>query len=85
MLELSNPFIRNYAHNQILALLKQLNEMGVKEYSIFDSSKDYPRKRKPIMQEQSALQKAGGRKKYHTGYVAGVFDLFHVGHLNYYL
>ena len=54
--------------------------MGVREYSVYDSGKDYPRKRKPIIQGQT--ERGSASKKYHTGYIAGVFDLFHVGHLN---
>ncbi len=73
--------IKNY-----LSVMRQLDDMGVREYSIFDSGKDYPRKRKPIMQSQnpagSETAQVAVRKKYHTGYIAGVFDLFHVGHLN---
>ncbi len=68
--------IKNY-----LSVMKQLEDMGVREYSIFDSGKDYPRKRKPIIQVQEDKAEAV-KKKYHTGYIAGVFDLFHVGHLN---
>lgn len=69
--------IKNY-----LSVMKQLDNMGVTEYSIFDSGKAYPRKRKPIAENQG---KGGGDtspKKYHTGYISGVFDLFHIGHLN---
>lgn len=88
--------IKNY-----LSVLKQLDEMGVREYSIYDSGKDYPRKRRPVvsdtlagsMKDSGANSLAsngadggtggpGFRKRFHTGYIAGVFDLFHVGHLN---
>lgn len=62
-----------------LSVMKQLNNMGIREYSIFDSQKDYPRKRKPTQNSSGNISQ---KKKYHTGYIAGVFDLFHVGHLN---
>lgn len=69
--------IKNY-----MSVMKQLETMGVREYSIFDASRDYPRKRKPIVQNPVTNAKMTERKKYHTGYIAGVFDLYHVGHLN---
>lgn len=74
--------IKNY-----LSVMKQLDQMGVREYSIYDIIKDYPRKRKPLIPRtsdsgQTSTEKTPVKKKYHTGYIAGVFDLFHVGHLN---
>ncbi len=67
--------IKNY-----ISVMKQLDEMGVGDYSIYDWNKDYPRKLKPIL----SIQKEDNAepKKYHIGYVAGAFDMFHVGHLN---
>lgn len=68
-----------------LSVLRQLDEMGIKDYAIFDPSRDYPRventMREPV---QAADEEAEGQKpkKYHVGYTAGVFDLFHIGHLN---
>lgn len=75
--------IKNY-----LSVMKQLDTMGVTEYSIYDSCTDYPRKRKPLTAQNSETDgnknhsDSSVKKKYHTGYIAGVFDLFHVGHLN---
>lgn len=56
---------------------KQLENMGILDYAIYDSTKDYPRKLKEIKDTDD-----NHNKKYHIGYVAGVFDMFHVGHLN---
>jgi len=64
--------IKNY-----VSVIKQLDEMGIKDYSVFDPNRDYPRKHHPI-----ALPEKENRKKYHVGYISGTFDLFHVGHLN---
>lgn len=74
--------IKNY-----LSVMKQLDGMGVTEYSIYDSGRDYPRKRKPLVSQNAdagtgSVGSAPVKKKYHVGYIAGVFDLFHVGHLN---
>lgn len=58
-------------------VLEQLKEMGVRSIAVFDSRLDYERPRKLVLQSESAKS-----KMYHIGYVAGVFDLFHKGHLN---
>lgn len=65
--------VRNF-----IPVMKQLNQMGVTEYVIFDPDMDYPRQRALKMPEIMG----NSPKKYHVGYIAGVFDMFHVGHLN---
>ena len=69
--------IKNY-----LPVLQQLERMGVQHYGVFDPNISYPRreKREIIVSKDESSNK--GKKKYHVGYVAGVFDLFHMGHLN---
>ena len=58
-------------------VLSQLKRMGVKDISVYDSRLDYERPLKQTWKPQDTVS-----KKYHVGYVAGVFDLFHIGHLN---
>lgn len=65
-----------------MPIIKQLEEMGVIRYSVFDPQKAYPRKRRPTLEYREKNQAGELSKKYHVGYIAGVFDLFHIGHLN---
>ncbi len=68
--------IKNY-----VSVMKQLEGMGVSEYSIFDPAKAYQKKRKPTV-GLNTKRMDDETKKYHVGYISGVFDLYHVGHLN---
>lgn len=66
-----------------LSVAKQLESMGIDDYGIFDSSRSYPRmiQNANVSQNQICpVEKA--KKKYQVGYVAGVFDMFHIGHVN---
>lgn len=58
-------------------VLSQLKEMNIREVSVYDPRLDYDRPLRQTCAVQDAVP-----KKYHIGYVAGVFDLFHIGHLN---
>lgn len=79
--------IKNYS-----AVLKQLQAAGVKSISVFEPSGVYEVRRKSYKSEDNITAndiEAPGlsddedkRKPYNIGYVAGVFDLFHIGHLN---
>lgn len=69
--------IKNY-----VPVLKQLQEMGVKHYGVYTLDFERPREESLKGRRISGLKCDGMRKKYHIGYVAGVFDLFHIGHLN---
>ena len=62
---------------QFQPIMEQLEDMGVDDYSIFDPGKSYAIPRLPV-----SVPSDGTSKPYHIGYVAGVFDLFHIGHLN---
>ena len=54
-------------------MIRQLDDMRILDYSIYDRNKVYPR---------STALTPFSHKKYHVGYCAGAFDMFHVGHLN---
>lgn len=66
--------IKNFA-----SVVQQLERMGVKKYSIYDANIGYGRKK-----QEQVIRDDGDTapKKYHIGYISGVFDLFHIGHLN---
>lgn len=69
--------IKNY-----ISVLRQLEMMGVTDCSIFDPNKAYRRITSVVDDVKSNSSKINSVKPYHIGYVAGTFDMFHVGHVN---
>lgn len=67
--------IKNY-----VPVIRQLKQMGIRDYGIYDSNMKYPRKVQMAATQGNSAELPS--KKYDVGYIAGVFDLFHVGHLN---
>lgn len=75
-------------------VVNQLKDMGITDYHIYDPGNDYPNKRRSNVAARLAAKagegagengnamKADDDKPYNVGYIAGVFDLFHIGHLN---
>jgi cytidyltransferase-like protein len=63
--------ICNAAYDEIA---RQLQGMGIKEYRIYQRELDEIQANVEIVPHSSG--------KYNIGYVTGVFDLFHIGHLN---
>lgn len=69
--------IKNY-----VSVMEQLNAMGITEYSIYDANIGYGKKLNISSIPTSGQKGNELSKKYHVGYISGVFDLFHIGHLN---
>lgn len=67
--------IKNYG-----AIVSQLMEMGIENYCIYDPNISY--QTVSTAKAVPPTTTASETKKYNKGYVAGVFDLFHIGHLN---
>ena len=75
-------------------VLIQLDNLGIKNIGIFDIHYFYPGRQKRLPGQDglapfqefykapSVSDDPVGKKKYHIGYIAGVFDLYHLGHLN---
>ena len=59
--------IKNY-----MAVVRQLEEIGVTDYAIFGPNFDYPKRIRPFARPKPNGDTA--KKKYRVGYVAGVFD-----------
>lgn len=62
------------------SILMQLEKIGAEHIAVFNPFEDFSE------EEHRQITQLGENteetKKYHIGYIAGVFDLFHVGHLN---
>lgn len=71
--------IRDYAEVE-----RQLRRMGITDYSVFVPDRDYPlmRQNQVVGSTPPGTATTNEKEKYHVGYIAGVFDLFHIGHLN---
>lgn len=61
--------IRSY-----MPVVRQLRRAGIPNFSVYNPYLTYPEEKRQTVESRE--------KKYNVGYIAGVFDLFHIGHLN---
>lgn len=63
---------------------RQIYRMGIRNIGIYNLSRTYaiPENLKRKIEVLHDESKADDNKKYGVGYLAGVFDMFHIGHLN---
>lgn len=67
--------VKNYG-----SIVQQLENMNVKNYCVYDPNISY--QTNIISNVSNTFDTSIKKKKYKKGYIAGVFDLFHIGHLN---
>lgn len=75
--EITTPFKVMICIKYFEDVLAQLKNMDIRNISVYNPQLDYERPVQIVCQKEKNTP-----KKYHIGYVAGVFDLFHIGHLN---
>lgn len=64
-------------------ILEQLKQLGCTQIGVFDNHYVYPGRQRfgsAYLNTKGLLN--FGKKKYHIGYISGVFDLYHIGHIN---
>lgn len=61
-------------------IYEQLVKAGVTNIGAYDAGRVYPGRQALAIPYEMEENKV--KKKYHIGYIAGVFDLYHLGHLN---
>ncbi len=59
-------------------IISQILNLGIKDFGIYDANYIYPGRQNVITNSDCVESK----KKYHVGYLSGVFDLYHIGHIN---
>lgn len=73
------------------SIILQLKKLGIQNYGVYDpyveypniANSDYKNNYEFCLKNENNKENSGELyKKYKIGYIAGVFDLFHVGHLN---
>lgn len=64
-------------------ILDQLKMLGCTQIGVFDNHYVYPGRQRfgSTSLNMKSLSDCG-KKKYHIGYISGVFDLYHIGHIN---
>lgn len=65
-----------------MPVVKQLQREGIPNFSVYNPNTVYDDIAGQRFSRSEIVSNEENEKKYNIGYVAGVFDMFHIGHLN---